>query len=173
MVSWPPKRGHAPLRHHRGEDLGVGGPQQQGGVLEEVAHADGGDEHRQDGGRPEGLVGQPLDDDTQDGTHHDGQQDPHNGGQFKAGGGIEADVRAHHDDVAVGEVQHLGDAVDHGVAQCDDGVDAPQADPADEKTQKGHIGYLISSSVAKVPGNPGQCGSEKVRPAAPFRPALQ
>ncbi len=102
---------------------------------------------------------------------------PRNGGQFKAGSGVEADVGANHDDVAVGEVQHLCDAVHHGVAQRDDGVDASQADPADEKTQKGHslvTSYLFSfRGVAKLAGKKtGQCGSEKGPVSGPFRPAL-
>ena len=43
-------------------------------------------------------------------------------------GHVKGHIGANHDDVAVGEVQHLGNAVDHGVAQGDDGVDAAQAD---------------------------------------------
>ena len=45
------------LAEDGGEDLGVGGPEQQGCVLEEVADADGGDEHGQGGGSAQGLVG--------------------------------------------------------------------------------------------------------------------
>ena len=41
-------------------------------------------------------------------------------------------VGAHHDDIAVGEVQHLGNAVDHRVAQGDDGIHAAKADAVDE-----------------------------------------
>ena len=38
----------------------------------------------------------------------------------------QAQVGPHHEDVAVGEVDHGEDAVHHGVAQGDEGVDAPQ-----------------------------------------------
>ena len=38
----------------------------------------------------------------------------------------QAEVGPHHEDVPVGEVDHGEDAVHHGVAQGDEGVDAPQ-----------------------------------------------
>ena len=74
-----PFNGQGALGDDGGKHLGVGAPQQQGGVLQKVADADGGDEHRQGGRLAQGLVGQPFDDHAQDGTHHHGQQDAHNG----------------------------------------------------------------------------------------------
>ena len=68
-------------REERGEHLGVGGPQQQGSVLEEVADADGGDQHRQRGSRPQRLIGQPLHHNAQHRADHNGQQNAHNRGQ--------------------------------------------------------------------------------------------
>ena len=121
-----------------GVALGSSAPDQQGGVLQQVADADGGDEDRQGGGGAQGLVSQTLNDDAQDRTDSHGQQNGNHRRQTQIGSGAEGDVAAHHDDVAVGEVQHLGDAVDHGVAQGDDGVDAAQADAADEVGQKFH-----------------------------------
>ena len=118
------------------EHLDVGGPQQLGPVLEEVAHADGGNQHRQGRGLPQGLVGQTLDDDAQGGAGKNRQHHAHRRRQVKGGYGEEADVGPYHDDVAVGEVQHLGDAVDHGIAQGDDGVHAAQADAVDEMVEK-------------------------------------
>ena len=44
----------------------------------------------------------------------------------------EADIRADHDDVAVGEVEHLGNAVHHRVTQRDNGVDGAKADAVDQ-----------------------------------------
>ena len=41
-------------------------------------------------------------------------------------------VAADHDDVAVGKVQHLGNAVNHRIAEGDDGVHTAEADAADE-----------------------------------------
>ena len=84
------------------------------------------------GGLTQGLVGQTLDDHAQHGAYRHGQQYPHDGGQAEGAGGEETDICAHHDDVAVGKVEHFGDAVDHGIAQGDDGVDAAQADAVDQ-----------------------------------------
>ena len=38
----------------------------------------------------------------------------------------------------MGEVQHLGDAVDHGVAQSNDGIDAAQAETTDQIVEEFH-----------------------------------
>ncbi len=80
MVSCPPNREMSALGDDGRKDLGVGGPQQQCRVLQEIAHADGGDEHGQNGGCPQRLIGQPLDHDAQNGTDDDGQDHAHNGG---------------------------------------------------------------------------------------------
>ena len=137
--------------------------------MEEIAHTNGCNQHSQNRRGPQGLIGQPFDDDPQDRTDNHGQDDAHHSGELKAGSGIEADVRAHHDDIAVGKVQHLGDAVDHGIAQGDDGVNASQANPADQKTQKGHIGSLISFSFFIVSTwRMLQCGSESGRTRQPL-----
>ena len=45
--------------------------------------------------------------------------------------GEEADERADHEDVAVGEVDQADDAVDHRVAQGDQGVDEAQLEAVD------------------------------------------
>src|SRR3712207_6941777 len=44
--------------------------------------------------------------------------------------------RSDHEDVAVREVDHADDAVDHGVAHGDEAVDHPQADPVDQLLQR-------------------------------------
>lgn len=36
-------------------------------------------------------------------------------------------ITAHHDDIAMREIEHFGDPVYHGITQCDDRVDAAQA----------------------------------------------
>ena len=43
----------------------------------------------------------------------------------------EADIRAHHNHIAVSKVQHFGNAVHHGVAQRNERVNAAQAETAD------------------------------------------
>ena len=150
------KETQSALAEDGGEYLGVGGPEQQGCVLEEVADADGSDEHGQRGGGAEGFIGQALNEHTQEGTDKHGQQDAHQRRQIEAGDGIEAYIRTDHDDVTMGEVQHLGDAVHHGVAQCDDGIDAAQADPVDQEIEKCHRSltpyifylYLLSQIIS-------------------------
>ena len=117
---------------HVGEALRVGGPDQQSSVLQKVADADGSDQHGQRGGGAQRLVGQPLNDDAQQGADDDCQQDRGQGVPAQIIVGAEGHIAAHHDDIAVGEVQHLGDAVNHCVAQCDDGVYAAQADAVDQ-----------------------------------------
>ena len=108
------------------------------GVLEEIAHADGGDQHREAGRRAQGLIGEPLDDDAKHRADDDGQQHRHDVGQSQIEHRAERYVTADHDDVAVGKVQHLGNAVDHGIAEGDDRVHAAEADAADEIGQKFH-----------------------------------
>ena len=46
--------------------------------------------------------------------------------------GKEHNIAANHDNVAVGEVQHLGNAVDHRIAQGDQRVNAAQTDTVDQ-----------------------------------------
>ena len=129
----PVKQLDGPPADDGGEDLGVGGPQQKRRVLEEVAHADSRDEHSQGRGLSQGLVGQFFHDDAQQRADEHRQRHARNGRQTVAGDGVETNVGPHHDDVAVGKVQHLGDTVDHRIAQRDDGVDAAQADATDKE----------------------------------------
>ena len=49
----------------------------------------------------------------------------------------EADERAHHEHVAVGEVQELEDAVDERVAECDQGVDAAERQAVQRELDEG------------------------------------
>jgi hypothetical protein len=109
--------------------------QPQGEILQEKSHPQGGDDRGDPGGLAQGTVGQPLDGHPQErGEDHAEQQgageDQHQGqtqGQPQQEGGPgQAEVGAHHEDVAVGEVDHGEDAVHHGVAQGDEGVNAPQ-----------------------------------------------
>ena len=113
-----------------GKVLGAGAPDQLRCILQEVADTDGGDQHRETRNAPQGLVGQSLDQHAQKRTHDDGRQNTHRRGKSQIARYAVGHISAHHDHVAVGEVQHFGDTVDHGVAQRDQRVDAPQAQPA-------------------------------------------
>ena len=108
--------------HNGGKVLGAGGPNQLGGVLQEVADADGRDQHRQAGSAPQGLIGQSLNQDAQQRAHHHSRQNGHKYRQPQIVGHAEGNVSSHHDDITMGEIQHLGNAVHHGIAQGNDGV---------------------------------------------------
>ena len=127
------------------EDLRVRRPEQLRGVLQEIAHADGSDEHGQRRRGAQGLIGESLDENAERCADQHGQQDADERGQTEAGDGEEADIRADHDDIAVGKVQHLGNAVNHGIAQGNDRVNAAETHAVDEMVQKTH-GALNSLS---------------------------
>ena len=57
------------------EDLGVRRPEQLRGVLQEIAHADGGDEHGQRRRGAQGLIGESLDENAERCADQHGQQD--------------------------------------------------------------------------------------------------
>ena len=104
-----------------------------GQILQHKAHGDGGDEAGQViAGLTDGPVGQQLhqhahagaDDDS---GHHG--QPSGNPRRHQHGNGEEQGIAAHHDEVAMGEVDELDDAVDHGIAQGDQGVHASQTQP--------------------------------------------
>ena len=61
------------------------------------------------------------------------------GGEVEAGYCKEADVSTDHDDIAVGEVQHFSDAVNHGIAQSNDRVDTAKTDATNQEVQKTHV----------------------------------
>src|SRR5690606_19484615 len=50
---------------------------------------------------------------------------------------VKEEVGAHHEDVPVGKVDQPEDAVDHGVADGDQGVEAPEGDPVEELLNEG------------------------------------
>ena len=121
----------APVDERRGEGLGVRAPDHQRDVLQQVAHADGRDQYGQGGCLAQGPVGEALDRHAQHGTEHHGQQDRKHRGNSPVLQAAERDIRADHDDVAVGKVQHFRDAVNHRVAQGYDGVDTAQTQSID------------------------------------------
>ena len=89
------------------------------------------DQNRQRRGVAQRLVGKPLDHNAQQRAQSHGND---NGQQRRHAHLVhrnEHDVAAHHDHITMGEVQHLGDAIHHGVAQGDDGIHTAQADTVD------------------------------------------
>ena len=164
---------HGHRAHHRGKAAGGGGEEQDGDVLQEHRHADGGDERRELRGVAEGAVGEALDDHPEHGGGDHGG-DEHGGGdtrggavggggeQAEGGGGEDADVGADHEDVAVGEVDEPEDAVDHGVAEGDEGVDAAEGDALHEVAQEGRraLGRALEDEQRGVGGEHGDAERE-------------
>ena len=144
--------------------LVAGARQEQGDVLEDEAHAD----RRDEGGElrrvAQRFVGDALDRNVQGrrAQHHD-PEDQQDDADLEQDGRIRGDredrsdqqERAHrteHEDVAVGEVDELDDAVDEGVAKRHEGEDHPvrQADDLglEELLRTEH-------DDAEPPGRPG------------------
>ena len=66
---------------------------------------------------------------------------------------VEAGVRADHEDVAVGEVDELQDAVDHRVAERDQGVDRPDRDAVHEVLEElGHAARQVRPVSGELDG---------------------
>ena len=106
-----------------------------GQVFQHKAHGNGGDEAGQVvAGFPDGPVGQQLHQHAHTGTDHDGRHHRQPAGDPRCHhqrNGEKQRITAHHDEVAVGEVDELDDTVDHGVAQGDQGIHASQTQPCD------------------------------------------
>ena len=117
--------------HNGGIGLLLGTEKDQGEVLQKVADTDGSDEHAEGRRLAQRLIGQKFDEDAEQRTDKDAEQHGDEGRQAHLRNGDDAGVSADHDDIAVGKVQHLGDAVHHGVAQRDEGVNAAQTESAD------------------------------------------
>jgi len=119
--------------------------------LEEKRHADGRDERRDTRCIAQRLVRHPLDRYGEQGTDHhreknDRERSDDDRNARRAAGEkhlrplvevelahrIEAGERAHHEHVAMGEVDQLHDAVDHRVSQGDEGVDASELQPVQD-----------------------------------------
>ena len=115
------------------EALRIRAKDKEGEILQEVGDADRRDQNGERIRPAKRLIGDPLRQNTRERTDDDGEK---RRGRNRKAEAVERDKRgigSQHEDVAVRKIQHLRDAVHHGVAQGDDGVDAAQADPADDK----------------------------------------
>ena len=97
------------------------------------------------GRSPQRLVGESLNQHAKQSTHRHGRQNGYHNRQPQIVGDAEGNVRAHHDHIAMGKVQHLGNAVDHGVAKGNDGVDRADADAVDQVLNNFHDCPPLSS----------------------------
>ena len=112
--------------------LGVGGPGQLGHLLQQIADTDGRNQHRQRRRFTQGAVSHALDRDAQNGADHHREHDGQNGVHTRRAKRKKDNIAADHDDIAVGEVQHLGNAVDHRIAQRNQCVNTAQTDTIDQ-----------------------------------------
>ena len=77
-------------------------------------------------------AGDALDRNAQNGADDHRKDNGQHGVHTRRAKGKEHNIAANHDNVAVGEVQHLGNAVDHRIAQGDQRVNAAQTDTVDQ-----------------------------------------
>ena len=117
---------------NRGKALGVGRPSQLGHLLQKVADADGRNQDGQRRGLTQRAVGDALNRNAQNGADDHRKDNGQHGVHTRRAKGKEHNIAANHDNVAVGEVQHLGNAVDHRIAQGDQRVNAAQTDTVDQ-----------------------------------------
>ena len=111
---------------------------------------------RRDDGRDPGrlaqrLVGQPLDGHAQEGRPQHAESRVGTKGELEEEHGEKAEKGAHHEEVAVGKVDHGQDAVDHGVAQGDQGIDAAELEG---------VQYLLEEVAHRSPA----CADESPSP---------
>ena len=125
---------------HVGHRLVAGALKELDIVLQQNRHADGGDERRQSRRAPQRPIGHALhgpavdrgDDHGEDQNQQEGERHP---GDAEDAENQESDQRvegADHVDVAMGEVDHADDAVDHRIADGDKAVDGAERDSVDQ-----------------------------------------
>jgi hypothetical protein len=135
-------------------------------VLEHERHADGRDQRREPGGAPQRSIGHPIDGHVeggggQHGEREDERQQRHEvpavqrPGHAEQGEPGEGDVEAQHEDVAVREVDQLDDAVDHRVAERDQGEDGAAGQPVDRLLDQDFPpGHVQSKEASTAPSEP-------------------
>ncbi|MND78935.1 hypothetical protein D3C80_706560 [compost metagenome] len=128
-ATWP--KGKV-ARNQVGDGFVLGVLRQQNGVLQEDRHADGGNQRDQTVAAAQGAVGDPFDAVAVGTGYNDGCEKSGGHQQRHAvesqhgqpGDGDERHVGANHVHLAVGEVDHSNDAVDHRIADGDQGIRA-------------------------------------------------
>ena len=113
------------------EPLGAAAENHEAEVLQQKGHPDGRDERRDAGGVADRHVGALVHQHTQGGREKHGHGEGGPPGEAEHQDAEVCEVAPHHHDVAVGEVDEPDDPVDHGVADGDEPVEAPQGHPVD------------------------------------------
>ena len=127
--------------------LRVGSPYKQRRVLKQIRNAYRGYKNRKRRSRTERFIRKPLDKNAEHGADNDGGKDRNYRrdpcGERREFFGDErrrkeGDIASDHDNVSVREVKHLCYAVNHRITECDDGINASEAYPADKIREKFH-----------------------------------
>ena len=108
------------------EKLSVRLEDEERDVLKEIRHADCRDKNRQAARLSERLVRQLLDDEPERRADNDAHDHRDRSRKTRHVETDEYRIDAHHNDVAMREVEHLRDAVNHRVAERHEGVDASE-----------------------------------------------
>jgi hypothetical protein len=122
------KKTTRPAHRPRAED-------QKNGVLHEIGDREGGDQQGRRAGLAQRPEGDPLHAEGEDGDDDDGAQghDHHR----IAGQRVDHEA-AHHDQLAMGEVDQAHDAEDEADAERGQGIDRAQADRVDQVLDDDH-----------------------------------
>jgi hypothetical protein len=119
--------------HCRAVDLARNGLEEHDGhVLQKKGNADGADQGRDAGRVAQWTVGDAIDQDADARDGDDRNDHGHGPGQVKKGDAPEHEIGPEHEDFAVREVDQPQDAVDHGVADGDERVEAAQGQAVQE-----------------------------------------
>ena len=111
-------------------------------VLQDEGNTEGADEGGNAGGIAQRPIGKPLyrhaDDACPDHRHNQHNENDECGGNDGSFVGVKqnkhavAQIGTNHVNVAVGKVEQLENAIDHGIAEGDEGVDAAQGQAVDQ-----------------------------------------
>ncbi|MNP33780.1 hypothetical protein D3C76_1270410 [compost metagenome] len=121
-------------------------------VLQDQGNTDSADQRRQPGGVAQRFIGDALDGPAIHGRDNDGE-DQRAENQQREGFNTEVgqqsqtdrrEVSGDHVNLAVGEVNHADDAIDHCVADGDQTIDSPEGQPIDHLLQENTIHNAIS-----------------------------
>ena len=117
---------------HGREGAGRRAEEDLAAVFEEERDADGGDEDVEGGAAPQRAIDEALDDNAEEGAaeHGNGEHDQAapDRGLGDALADVVADERADHEHIGVREVDEPEHAIDHRIAEGDEGVDGAEGE---------------------------------------------
>ncbi len=121
------------------ERLGVRAEDKKRQILKKIGHADGGNQNgKRRGCVPQRSVGDSLCRNAEQRAENNRRDHAQHRRTAPGRGDGENNVTTYHNKVAMRKIQHLGNAVNHGVAKRDDGIDTAQTKSADQCCQKAH-----------------------------------